>query len=116
MRNETLNFYSRYPGQSWKNILSIGDMRYEHDALQEVTFTRDSPQREQIRTKLLRTSPNPAISQMAASLLFGKLFLPAFVHFNGDLDINFNTAPESRLNQLAEALQMPELKLLDVPK
>merc|ERR1712159_175199 len=91
-------------------------MRYEHDALFELTFTRDSPPREQIRTKMIRTRASPAISRLVASFVFAKVLLPAVVHFNGDIDIDLNAAPESRLNQWAEALQIPELKLLDLPK
>jgi hypothetical protein len=32
MKAEAKKFYSKYPGQSWKNILSIGDMCYERDS------------------------------------------------------------------------------------
>jgi hypothetical protein len=116
MRNETRAFYSRYPGQSWKNIISLGDRMYEHDALQELTFTRDSPRREQVRTKLVISPDKPTISHMTNSLFTGRLMMPSLVvHFDGDLAINLQGTPEGRLRILADALGMPELTQLQRP-
>eukprot|EP00913_Durusdinium_trenchii_P021557 g20258.t1 len=40
MRKEAESFYSQYQGQTWKNIISLGDMAYEHDAAKSLSSTR----------------------------------------------------------------------------
>jgi len=109
MRGAAGEFYSQYPNQSWKNLLSIGDMRYERDALQELTFTRSSPKRELIRTKVVLRETGGTVSHLALILTISNAMLPAYVHFDGDLDLDFTRAPEKRLQHLAEQLRMPEI-------
>ncbi|CAE8622133.1 unnamed protein product, partial [Polarella glacialis] len=48
-------FYRRYKGQSWKNIISLGDRIYEHDAMMEMAMRRHAGRggREQLRVKSL---------------------------------------------------------------
>merc|ERR1719305_653703 len=76
IQSEVKEFYSRYKGQTWKNLLSIGDMPFERDALQEVTFTRIGPATEVVRTKTITVTPNPTISLMVVGLRFRTLLLP----------------------------------------
>merc|ERR1711924_157889 len=40
MTREAGEFYSRYPGQSWKNVLSIGDSMCEYIAMQRLGSLR----------------------------------------------------------------------------
>mmetsp|Transcript_70643 Transcript_70643/g.196514 ORF Transcript_70643/g.196514 Transcript_70643/m.196514 type:complete len:366 (-) Transcript_70643:145-1242(-) len=114
MKKEAKAFYSRHPKQTWKNILSIGDMRYERDALQELTFLRMSPRRERIRTKTIILPTRPAVTEITLRLKFSCLMLPAFVHYNGDIDVDLSTALDP-LQSLADALQMPELTSVSFP-
>jgi hypothetical protein len=106
MQSEVKEFYSRYKGQTWKNLLSIGDMPFERDALQEVSFTRIGPATEVVRTKTITVTPNPTISLMVVGLRFRTLLLPVCVHFNGDFDVNFGIAPPKNAKRLTEALNL----------
>eukprot|EP00929_Paragymnodinium_shiwhaense_P069582 TRINITY_DN35090_c0_g1_i1.p1 TRINITY_DN35090_c0_g1~~TRINITY_DN35090_c0_g1_i1.p1 ORF type:complete len:511 (-),score=100.57 TRINITY_DN35090_c0_g1_i1:200-1732(-) len=40
MEKEARSFYSRYPGQTWKNVLSFGDMQFEYDAVRGLSDNR----------------------------------------------------------------------------
>lgn len=114
MRREVRQFYSRYPEQTWKNVLSIGDARYEHDALQEVTFRRKSPSRERLRTKVIVLWPEPSITDITVRLQKSMILLPAYVRFDGDIDVDLSVPQEDSQHPLADALGMPELR--DVPR
>mmetsp|Transcript_88271 Transcript_88271/g.189488 ORF Transcript_88271/g.189488 Transcript_88271/m.189488 type:complete len:463 (-) Transcript_88271:75-1463(-) len=106
------DFYSQYPGQTWKNLISLGDMRYEHDAMQELTFRRmlgSSNRKEKIRTKTIILPPEPTLSEITLRLRFSRHMLKAYVSFNGDLDVDLSTAADP-LVTLAEALGIEGLK------
>jgi len=107
MRREAEKCYSQYPEQTWKNIISVGDAEYEHDAAQELTFRRKSPKREHIRLKSIQTPAAPTITDMTYRLKLDTLLYPAYVCFDGEFDLDFR-APY-RLEAVADALEMPEL-------
>merc|ERR1712113_810949 len=110
MKVETTRFYSEQDEHhSWKNILSVGDLPYEANALREVTFTRKSPRREQIRTKTLCVASQLSVSGLAAGLKFRSLYLPACVHFNGDFDIRMTAFGQKNKQIVGAALNIPEL-------
>lgn len=115
MKKEAGKFYSRYPGQTWKNIFSIGDMHYERDALQEVTFTRVSPPREDIRTKVIVVPTKPTLKELTLRLRFGEILLPAYVHHDGDIDLDLPALPDP-LQAIASALDIPQLGSLQFPR
>mmetsp|Transcript_17517 Transcript_17517/g.30658 ORF Transcript_17517/g.30658 Transcript_17517/m.30658 type:complete len:353 (-) Transcript_17517:159-1217(-) len=117
MKKETEAFYSRYPEQTWKNVLSLGDMDYEHDAIQEVTFKRHAPQRktERIRTKAIVLPTNPSMSEIISRLRFSLRMLPAYVAFDGDIDLDLRSASDP-LTAIAEALRMPALADLPISR
>mmetsp|Transcript_21748 Transcript_21748/g.47510 ORF Transcript_21748/g.47510 Transcript_21748/m.47510 type:complete len:339 (+) Transcript_21748:63-1079(+) len=108
MQKEAKRFYSQYPEQTWKNILSIGDAKYEHDAAQDLAFRRRAPERERLRLKALITPACPRINDLTYRLRLATILWPAYVNFDGDLDLDMNT-PE-RLQAIADALDMPELR------
>jgi len=115
MHVEAERFYSQYPGQTWKNTLSIGDMPYEHDALQDVTFRRRGPSRENCRTKTIMVPSEPTIGEITLRLQFSKRMLPAYVHYDGSIDVDLAMAPDP-LRTLAEALEFPELMSCGFPR
>jgi hypothetical protein len=115
MKSEAQEFYSLYTGQSWKNILSIGDMSYEHDALQELSFKRSGPSHERLRTKAIILPTEPTISELTLRLSFSRVMLCAYVHFDGDFDIDLTTAREP-LQAIADALHLPVLAQLPFSK
>jgi len=114
MRKEAEDFYSRYSGQTWKNIISIGDMPYEHNALQEVTFRRVSPERERLRTKAVTLPTGPSVEEVTFRLELLTRLLPAFVHHDGDLSIELE-ALQDHLKVLATVLDIPEFADLTLP-
>lgn len=107
MQREAKEFYSQYPGQTWKNIISVGDARYEHFAAHDVAFKRKGPDREKLRLKCIITPEGPAIRDMIYRLSVAALMWPAYVVYDGDLDIDMNT--DHQLRAIAHALDMPEL-------
>eukprot|EP00418_Pyrodinium_bahamense_P010785 CAMPEP_0179109302 /NCGR_PEP_ID=MMETSP0796-20121207/50958_1 /TAXON_ID=73915 /ORGANISM="Pyrodinium bahamense, Strain pbaha01" /LENGTH=353 /DNA_ID=CAMNT_0020807405 /DNA_START=54 /DNA_END=1115 /DNA_ORIENTATION=- len=111
MKDETERFYSKYKGQSWKNIISMGDMHYERLALQEVTFRRQGPPKERVRTKTMVLPTSPSLSELALRLQFLQITLLAHVRFNGDFDMDLGIASDP-LQAISDALQMPELGTL----
>jgi len=107
MRTEAKDFYSQYPDQTWKNILSVGDAKYEHDAAQDLAFRRKGSERERLRLKSVITPACPTVSDLTYRLRLATLLWRALVKFDGDVDLDMNT-PE-RLQAIANALDMPEL-------
>jgi len=114
MKREAQHFYSQYQGQTWKNILSLGDMEMEHDAVQELTWRRVGPAREKVRTKAIILPRQPTVSELALRLRLSLTLLPAYVRFNGDIDINLQNTNHP-LAALAEGLGMPQMAKLDFP-
>ncbi|CAE8629162.1 unnamed protein product [Polarella glacialis] len=84
MQREAKAFYMRYAGQSWKNIISLGDMIYEHVAVIEMAMLHQAAggSHEQLRVKSLLLPECPGISELTLSLCFSKLMLPARVGQN----------------------------------
>ena len=115
MSVEADNFYSQYQNQTWKNIISLGDMAYEYDAVKALSATRVAPQsRERLRTKSVVLLPTPSLHGLTLQLRIWSQVLPAIARFDGDIDIDIsnNFAP---FQELARALQLPMLAKLQVP-
>eukprot|EP00931_Biecheleriopsis_adriatica_P112185 TRINITY_DN8674_c0_g1_i1.p1 TRINITY_DN8674_c0_g1~~TRINITY_DN8674_c0_g1_i1.p1 ORF type:complete len:379 (+),score=67.88 TRINITY_DN8674_c0_g1_i1:30-1139(+) len=110
MKSEVELFYSQYEGQTWKNILSLGDMFYEHDAIQDVTFHREPPERkdERVRTKAIVLPTEPTMSQITLRLRFSKRMLPAYMAFDGSIDLDLRGASDP-LQAISDALCIPDL-------
>lgn len=113
MRLEATDFYSRYRGQSWKNVISVGDARYERDALLEMAEERRTSERGELRAKALTVPPKQSLQEMTFSLQLTRTLLPALVRYDGSLDEVM--ASERPLDALAEALDLPELAELASP-
>jgi len=114
MQKAAREFYSRYPGQTWKNILSIGDMPYEHNAVQEMTFRRNSPSRERLRTKAITVPSNPSAGEVTFRLCVLLRLLPACVQFDGDLSLMLE-AGQDHLKVVSQALDMPGVESVIFP-
>jgi hypothetical protein len=108
MQHEAKKFYSQYPGQTWKNILSVGDSKYEHDAAWELAFRRKAPSHECLRLKTVMTPVDPSIRDLTYRLGFETGLWRAYVNFDGDFDIDMNTPRQ--LHAIADILCMPELR------
>jgi len=106
MEKETRKFYSQYKGQTWKNIISIGDMTFERDALKELTFMRKSPAREHIRTKTWTVFPEPSIGRMIVTLKRLSIFLPSVIEFNDDFDVTMTESLVDNKHAVLKALNI----------
>uniref|UniRef100_A0A6U6N8W2 Uncharacterized protein n=1 Tax=Zooxanthella nutricula TaxID=1333877 RepID=A0A6U6N8W2_9DINO len=115
MRTEAAAFYSQYPSQSWKNIISIGDMLYERDAMQDLSLRRAPHGRERLRTKTLVLPRHPTLSEIAMRLHAAAALLPLEVAFNGDIDVDLN-GNEDPLQAMGHALALPGLATLPISR
>eukprot|EP00931_Biecheleriopsis_adriatica_P090440 TRINITY_DN6441_c0_g1_i1.p1 TRINITY_DN6441_c0_g1~~TRINITY_DN6441_c0_g1_i1.p1 ORF type:complete len:410 (-),score=47.63 TRINITY_DN6441_c0_g1_i1:59-1288(-) len=110
MKTEALDFYSRYIGQTWKNIVSIGDMRYEHNAVLELSEWRSrepdsiSSPRERLRTKAILFGEEPRLKELTMRLEFLAVMLPACVRWDGDFDLDLSKASDP-LQSMSQALK-----------
>eukprot|EP00747_Dinoflagellata_sp_TGD_P192813 gnl/TRDRNA2_/TRDRNA2_58168_c0_seq1.p1 gnl/TRDRNA2_/TRDRNA2_58168_c0~~gnl/TRDRNA2_/TRDRNA2_58168_c0_seq1.p1 ORF type:complete len:529 (+),score=84.83 gnl/TRDRNA2_/TRDRNA2_58168_c0_seq1:108-1589(+) len=107
MRKETIEFYSQYPGQSWKNIICVGDAGYEYDAAHELVFTRESKKKERIRLKTIMVPRGQTIAEMSYRLRLATIVFRAYVNYDGDINLDMNN-PES-LQSISKELNMPQL-------
>lgn len=108
MRREARAFYSKYSTQTWKNILSVGDSKYEHNAAKDLAFRRKAPERECLRIKAIVTPVRPLLRDLIYRLKLSTLLWPVYVNFDGDLDCDMNSPDQ--LPAVADALGMPELR------
>jgi hypothetical protein len=102
MQPEIEAFYSMYPQRHWQNVVSIGDGTSERNAIQEITFIHEQPPEEKLRTKIIKTVADPTSSEVISQLQTINKYLSTIVHFNGDLDVDFEH--ENANERLAEAL------------
>jgi len=105
-------FYSQYPNQSWKNVISLGDMWYEHDATQEVTFRYGT---DNCRTKTIIVPSGPSLSEITLRLRFSRLMLPEYTRFDGNIDLDLQTVQDP-LEAIAHALNMKELAQVSISR
>lgn len=110
MRLEATQFYSQYPGQTWKNIVSVGDAMYEYAAAQDLAFRRKGPKRENLRLKCIKTPEAPTLRDMTYHLNLAALLLRAIITYDGDIDMDMNKP--KFLSAVVQALHMPELEAL----
>merc|ERR1719382_1722123 len=82
MRSVVSEFYSRYPAQSWKNILSIGDAMYEHAAIRQVVRAR--PMEKRCRAKTIKLLEGPTILGMVVQLAMLNSWLARIVQSDDD--------------------------------
>jgi len=106
MQKEVRRFYSRYCKQTWKNIISIGDAHYEHDAAQDLALTRQGPQRERLRLKTIITPAKPSIASLSSRLKLGSsLALARLAELDDDLDHDMNRIEDMHMQDLAGILR-----------
>lgn len=116
MKQEAKSFYSQYPNQTWKNIISVGDMEYEHFAVQDLSYKRKGPSREHIRTKSCVLPKNMSISFMTVVWQWYKVILPLYIGYDGDFTLDASDdAGIDRIKEHVRALNVPELLSLDMP-
>jgi len=115
MKQKVDDFYSRYAGQTWKNILSLGDMWYEYYACQQLGRDhRAAYPSEGLWTKAILVPTQPTLSELTLRLNIIREMLRAFVQHNGSVDLDLsNTGHPMKL--VADTLGIPELTQAPVP-
>jgi len=100
MKTAVTDFYSRYDGQSWKNIISIGDAFFEHDAIRQVTAEHalNGAVTKKCRTKTLKLLEGPSMNGVLVQLSIIENWLSKIVEFDNNIDIDFS-ADEDQISQ-----------------
>jgi hypothetical protein len=93
MKAAVTDFYSRYPNQSWKNMVSIGDALFEHDAIKQVAAER--PMFKPCRTKTLKLLEGPTVPGLVVQLSIVEKWLAKIVKLDGDIDIDLSADQET---------------------
>jgi len=84
-------FYQRYPNQSWKNIISIGDAPHEREALARVVRMAPIFRGRRCRSKSIKFVLRPSIEQLVRELHMLRDSLREIVLHDDDLDMHFCT-------------------------
>lgn len=113
MKIEAMKFYSRYPGQTWKNIISFGDMKHERDAVHQLSSYLASQPGQRLRTKALMLPREPKIGELTLGLGLSRMMLPAYVRYDGNIDLDLTST--NPMQTISEALNIPQLSKLKFP-
>lgn len=79
-------FYSRYEGQSWKNIVSVGDATFERDALRQASIARPNRDRR-CRVKTVKMLDEPSVEELIKQVKVILDGIGAIARYDGNLDI-----------------------------
>lgn len=118
---ECYNFYSQYEGQSWKNVISIGDSDFERIGTMLATkdYMAQTGIREansavvddhvyKVRTKTLKMIEQPTLDELNTQLGLLRAWLPQMVKLDSDFDLNLNTAADPTvLKHINDTLRGP---------
>lgn len=104
---EISSFYARYKHQSWKNIVSIGDTIYEHEALGRVV--RIAPPcnargRSCCRSKCVKLLEQPSVNQLTQEAKLLCESLRGIVSHDGDLHLQLPSDLKEPLDFLRKQL------------
>ncbi|CAE7169945.1 KIN12F [Symbiodinium microadriaticum] len=101
---ECREFYSQYDGQSWKNVISIGDSDFER--LGTMLATKDYMAQTGIQRadnsdncavaarKTLKMVDQPSIDELNTQLGLLRTWLPLMIKLDSDFDLNLNNAAD----------------------
>mmetsp|Transcript_30551 Transcript_30551/g.65827 ORF Transcript_30551/g.65827 Transcript_30551/m.65827 type:complete len:662 (+) Transcript_30551:70-2055(+) len=125
MRTEAKKFYSSYVDQTWKNIISLGDMKYERDAVKELGASRAATKlaaivgarikQERLRIKACVLPAAPTLSELTLWIRLFTHLLPVLAKFDGDVDLDLNASFEP-LQELSKGLSVPSLASMQLPR
>lgn len=115
IESEVRKFYTQYPGQSWKNVISIGDSDFERRATYETMMGYKADQGNsaaqldlsrskgedvmclsgmvgnhyrRLRTKTVKMYDSPRIKDLQLELQLLKKWLPSLVNLDSGLDVD----------------------------
>jgi hypothetical protein len=95
-------FYSQYEGQTWKNVISIGDSEYERLGTQlctEAYIQRQfaSGRIVKVRTKTFKLPETPNTTELTNKLKILINILPGTVRLDGNIDVDLAMTSEDIL-------------------
>jgi len=106
------NFYSKYEGQSWKNVLSIGDSEFEREATLQSTKAWQLNARHlghdasmKVRAKVVKMLEDPTDEELLAELRLITSWLPSMVERNQGFDIDLEQSNDT-MYELNDLLQV----------
>jgi hypothetical protein len=104
--------------QELHGILSIGDMEYEHYASQEVAWRISSKmkylsQKRSCHSKSIMVPTEPSMKALTLRLQVSKRLLPAYISFNGDIDMDLRSALDP-LKVIVQTLGMKSSRCADL--
>lgn len=106
---ECRDFYSQYEGQSWKNVISIGDSDFERlgtqsateDYMKEIGLEGNCSKvvdvnghMYKVRTKTFKMVDQPTIEELTVEVDMLKTWLPLMVKLDSGFDVNLNNADD----------------------
>lgn len=91
MKAAVTSFYSRYPGQSWKNIITIGDALFEHNAVRQVVQEHKASTNKKVRTKTFKFIEDPTPTGLKAEVCICYDWLQKLVELDEDIDIDLSS-------------------------
>eukprot|EP00928_Gymnodinium_smaydae_P028511 TRINITY_DN21727_c0_g1_i1.p1 TRINITY_DN21727_c0_g1~~TRINITY_DN21727_c0_g1_i1.p1 ORF type:complete len:550 (-),score=112.54 TRINITY_DN21727_c0_g1_i1:99-1748(-) len=124
-------FYSQYEGQSWKNIISIGDGEFERLGTHKISMeymvkqgiiSKDAAAKRvegegavecvsanvdghllRLRTKTFKMLDGPTIDELTAQLRLHVKWLPYLIALDGAFDVDLNTLDDAEVMATIEA-------------
>lgn len=97
---ELCNFYSQYNGQSWKNVVCIGDSIFERDAMRNVVSKRPT-KGHRCRLKTVKLLDEPDIDELISQVQLLHEAMYSMVVYDKNLDIEFDEDDLQRVQQRA---------------
>lgn len=104
---ECNKFYSQYEGQSWKNVISIGDSDFERLGTQNAmeNYMRETGidsdglvdvngHLYKVRTKTFKMLDEPTVEELTVEVDMLKAWLPLMVKLDSSFDVNLNNADD----------------------
>jgi len=115
---EVKRFYSQYEGQSWKNIISIGDSDFERLGTQAATaeYMKQTGLGDaeaevdghmfKVRTKTFKLLDEPTIEELTVEVSMLMKWVPLMVDLDKSFDVNLeNVEDAAMLQRIEETLQ-----------
>jgi len=142
---EIEQFYSQYEGQSWKNVISIGDSQFERYGLlaastayiqnkrmsqldvspyspaqsgawQKMEVTQDSERQIRLRVKCCKLLGDPDMDELAVELNTIGKWLTSMVRLDEGFDIDFEALKDVEQVAIVEGVLRGERPVTDLPE
>jgi hypothetical protein len=98
MKEALLAFYASYEGQSWKNVITLGDAMFEHDAIKKVISERPADMQEKrCRVKTIKFLEAPSLEGLKDEVVVATRWLKKIAELEDDADIEIGKSLEAMI-------------------